>query len=236
MKILSVLLITLFCFSGLALAGDQPTTSGGLVSQVEAVPKVFTVTPTGVASLPMSRWMQFSLCKGEKACCNTLDAKSLQYKDGAPKFTPLDGLVLEVPIDSAYRSNGNILITWTLRVEGHDGAIINPWRTLCGSWHGEVTETFKGGQVYSQAYVDMGSGYSPVGEAAVMTIPDGGFGKNVNPHDPTHSGSFLLKASDVKDGFPAKVKIKIYWKNDTSMNITSKESFRSLIVTVLPSN
>lgn len=228
MKVLSVLLVALLCFSASAFAQE------GLSTKPEAVPKVFQVTPTKVAALPASRWMQFSDCKGEVACCATLKNKSLQYKEGEPPFSEIPGLAIEVPVDQAYRANGSILITWTLRIEGQTGEIINPWMNLCSWWHGTVVETFKGGQVYSQAYVDIGSGYKPMGQASQMTVPDGGGGTQTTVYDPTHSGSYLLKASDIQGGLPEKVKIKIYWKNDTSLIVTSKAKYRSLIVTVLP--
>lgn len=228
MKVLGVLLVALFCFSTLAFAQE------GLSTKVEAVPKVFQVTPTGAATLQASRWMQFTNCRGEPTCCTTLGSKSLQYKGSAPQFSEIPGLGISVPVDNAYRAKGSILIIWTMRIEGQAGDIINPWGPLCGAWHGSVTETFKGGQVYSQAYVDMGSGYQAMGQASKMTIPDGGGGEQTTVYDPTHSGSYLLKASGFKDGFPAVVKIKIYWKNDTSLIVTSKDKYRSLIVTLLP--
>jgi hypothetical protein len=227
MKVLSVLLVALLCFAGVAFAQE------GLTTKVEAVPQVFQVTPATNATLAASRWMQFSNCAGEGACCATLAAKSLQYINGAPNFTEVPGLSIEVPIDPAYRTSGSILVTWTMRVEGeNNGGLINPWQTLCDVWHGSVTETFKGGQVYSQAYVDLGDGFKPAGQISSMTVPDGGSGVSVNVNDPTHSGSYLLKPG--ANGFPAKVKIKVYWKNDTSLKLISQSKYRSLIVTVLP--
>jgi len=233
MKMLSVLFVMLFCFSVLVFAQD------GLKTQVEAVPKVFKVTPSGTATLPAARWPQFSNCNGEAECCATLAGLSLQYRNGAPQFSDEDlGLTLDVPIDKAYRTRGSILIAWTLRIEGRDAGIINPWGTLCGAWHGSVVETFKGGQIYSQAYVNSGSGFKALGQPASMTIPDGGTGVNVNVNDPTHSGSYLLKATDPEfpNGFPATVTIKVYWKNDTAQIITSSAAYRSLIATVLPTS
>jgi len=233
MKTFSILLVMLLCFFTLAFAQDS------LSTKVESVPKVFTITPKGVATLSASRWMKFSDCKGFDACCNILDKKSLQYKSGEPKFSPVSGLFLELPIEPSYRHNRNILITWTIRIEGQDAGVISPRGTLCSSWVGTVTETFKGGLVYSQAFVDLGSGYKAKGEPSVMTIPDGGSAVSVTPapsHDPTHSGSYLLKSSEIEGGFPPVVKIWIYWKNDTSMIVTSKDTYRSLIVTMLPTN
>lgn len=232
MKVLSVLLVALFCFSALAFAQE------GLRTETEAVPKVFQVTPTGEATLAASRWMQFSNCTGETACCDILNSKSLQYKESAPQFSEIPGLVLEVPVDNAYRAKGSILIVWTLRIEGMAGQIIDPWTStprLCGAWHGSITETFKGGQVYSQAFVSTdGRNYAEKGQPSNMTIPDGGAGVSTRISDPTHSGSYLLEGSDFGGTLPDKVWIKIYWKNDTSLIVTSKDKYRSLIVTLLP--
>ncbi|MFH0918009.1 MAG: hypothetical protein V1830_02635 [Candidatus Omnitrophota bacterium] len=232
MRVLSVLLVALLCCSGLAAAQE------GLSTKAEAVAKVFQVTPEGAISLLASRWMQFSNCAGEAECCAILAGKSLTYKNGPPPFTATD-LALAVQIDEAYRTKGSILITWTLRIEGQDGEVINPWKTLCGAWHGSVTETFKGGQIYSQAYVSTtgsGSDFVAKGQPASMTIPDGGSKEVININDPTHSGSYLLKPSDFGGKFPAKVWISIYWKNDTSMIVTSSDKYRSLIATLLPTS
>ena len=240
MKIWSSLIFMLLGFSVTVFAG-------GLNTQTEATPKVFQVTPKGVATLPASRWMQFSDCRSEAACCNKLSSLALTYKNGPPQFEAVPGLTIDVPVEQAYRTQGSILITWTLRIEGQDAEIINPWRSgLCNNqFAGTVMETFEGGEVHSQAYIDLGSGFKAMGEAAKMTIPDGG-GQVVtytppppppprrNTQDPTHSGNCLLKASDFPGGFPATVRIKIYWKNDSSMIITSSDAYRSLIVSVLP--
>ena len=73
-----------------------------------------------------------------------------------------------------------------------------------------------------------------MGKPSKMTIPNGGSGVSARTSDPTHSGSYLLKPSDFNGVFPDTVKIKIYWKNDTSLDVISKAKYRSLIVTVLP--
>ena len=74
-----------------------------------------------------------------------------------------------------------------------------------------------------------------------MTLPDGGYVTSVSPEppppprDPTHSGSYLIKAADY-GGLPATAKIKIQWKNDTCLDIYSKAKYRSLMVTLLPTS
>jgi len=234
MRILSVLLIAVFCFSGVALAQET------LTAKTEAIPKVFQVTPKTDATIAESRWMEFSNCKGESACCTTLGQKSLQYKKGAPNYEAVNGLELTIPVDETYRASGSILITWTIRVEGLAGTVINPWTSspqLCSAWHGTITESFRGGQVYSRAYIDYGSGYKAAGHDLGMTIPDGATITANFPSDPTHTGSYLLKAADAPNGvLPAQVKVKIYWKNDTSRKVVSKSGYRSLIVTLLPTS
>ncbi|MGA2775242.1 MAG: hypothetical protein ABSE81_04195, partial [Candidatus Omnitrophota bacterium] len=166
---------------------------------------------------------------------------SSQYKGGAPtyignapEFEAIPDLVLS---NVATENADSVLITWTMRIEG-SGKAINPQTNICGMrWGGTVTETFKGGQVYSQAYVDYGNGFQAVGREAGMTIPDAGAVVEKVVMDPTHSGSCVLKAADAPGGkFPATIKVQIYWKNDSSLLVTSKADYRSLIVTVLPAS
>jgi len=236
MKKYGLLLAVLFCFLSTAQAKDTLTTN------VEIVPKVYQVCPTTTVTLAPARWMEFSDCicsKGELPCCNTLKSISGKYRGGKstgyigsePDFEEVPGLTLS-NIDTENASS--VLITWTVRIEG-SGKRINPWGSFCSKWHGTITENFRGGKAYSLAYVDYGKGYVKAIEgqpAATMTVPDAGVVTFSNPSDPTHTGSCLLKAP--AEGFPAKIDVKIYWKNDTSLTITSKAKYRTLIVTVFP--
>ena len=233
-------LAILLCLPILAFCSDTLTTS------IEGVPQVFQPTDanlSGDRTLPAARWMEFTECKGETACCTKLSNISLTLKSGTePVFSAIDGMVVKISIDDLYQASGSILITWTLRVEGNESTetSISPWKNICSSWHGTVVETYRGGQVYSQAYVSVdGTNYKAVGQQLGMTIPDGTTVTNITTHDPTHTGSYLLKASDsiFSDGkLPATVWIKIYWANDTSRPIISKEGYRSLVVTLLPTS
>ncbi len=242
MKVLCLCLAVLFCFSTLLFAGGQ-----SLSTSVEATPTVVQVTPNGPATVPAARWMQFSNCTGEAACCNTLAGYSNQYKSGVPAATAVDGLQLRnVAIDSAVRADGSILITWTLRVEGKDGSPIDPWHNFCPVWHGSVTETFKGGLVYSQIHVSgatkgyttfggstVGGGY--MGKPSSMTVPDGGSGVSSRVSDPTLSGSYLLKPSDFNGGkFPSTITITVYWQNHSALQIISAANYRNLIAAIVP--
>ena len=140
MKVLCLCLTVLFCFSGLAFAGQS------LSTKIEAMPTVTQATPTATATaitLGPSRYMTFSHCTGEAACCAILAGKSNQYRPGQPSYASVEGLTLAVPVPQENRTNGSVLVTWTLRVEGKDGAFIDPWHNFCSVWHGSITETFK---------------------------------------------------------------------------------------------
>ncbi|MCU0665699.1 MAG: hypothetical protein MUF05_01210 [Candidatus Omnitrophica bacterium] len=226
MRLLVLLILAIFSFSSLVKAAEET----GLKAKVEAVPKILQKSGARTATLKASRWPDFSNCNGESSCCDKLKAIKFpdNYRGGRdPVFSKVDGLHLEVPTKNAQ----SVFITWTLRVEGA-GEIINPWQNICSAWHGSVTESFRGGQVYSKAYIAYGNSdnYQPVGQDAAMTVPDGGSAVSNNPSDPTHTGSCTLKVPENTD----KIKVQIYWKNDTALNITSKADYQNLMVTVLP--
>lgn len=230
MKILSALLCILLCFSGLVFAVEK------LSTKIEAVPKVFQVTPIQAANLSPGMYPLFQNYRGTKACGITLAGLSGVSKDdpeSGPVLVP--GMELVVPVDEGYRQNGSLLITWTLRVEGVAPKALKIRHGLCNRFTGSVDQVFKGGEVLSQAWVDLGSGYVAQGKPSVMTIPDGKTIRVVVKQDPTHSGSYVIKAADCPGGkLPNKVKVKIYWKNNTSLEVTSAARYRSLIATLVP--
>lgn len=229
MKILKIILGVSLCFATLVFAAEK------LSTKIEAIPKVFQVTGAGAANLAPGMYPLFQNYSGEAACGNTL--AGLSGASYGTSFTAVPGMDLEVSVPEAYRQKGSLLITWTLRVEGVTPGALQVWPSLCSTFHGSVDQVFKGGIVESQAWVNLGSGYKALGRSSVMTVPDGGTRSVIQVQDPTHSGSYVLKAADCPGGnLPAKVLIKIYWKNNTALRITSAAHYRSLIVTLVPAN
>ncbi|MCU0665698.1 MAG: hypothetical protein MUF05_01205 [Candidatus Omnitrophica bacterium] len=233
MRLLVLLILAIFSFSSLVKAAEETS----LKAKVETAPKIFQKAGTRTATLKASRWPDFSNCKGETTCCNKLASIKFpnNYRSGKePVFSKVDGLYREIPTKDAE----SVLISWTLRIEGATGSSVKPEQEsrLCsGAWTGTVMESFKGGQVYSKAYVAYGNSndYQPIGQDAAMTVPDGGSVTVTAPppvFDPTHTGSCTLKVPENTD----KIKVQIYWKNDTALNITSKADYQDLMVTVLP--
>jgi hypothetical protein len=203
---------------------------------------VFQVAGTNEAALDPGYYPQFSeFSSNFPDCENKLKELSSppHAVPGKNLYFPIPGLSLSVDIPEAYRKNGSILITWTLRIEGVSSRV--PVSSLCSPWWGSVTETFKSAQVYSRAYIsyDEGKTFNAEGQDLGMTIPGGLNIRDVTPppppprHDPTHSGSYLLEPPDGGE-FPSQIKVQIYWRNDTSMKIFSKANYRSLIVTLIP--
>jgi len=233
MKVLKILALVVLCFSTLVYAEDLKT-------KIEAVPKVYTVTPPNSATLGQARYPVFDNYSGEAACGETLAGLSGTLKPGQGSFVPVPGMILEGDIPDAYR-HGSAMIVWTIRVEGSNPSPETIWSRrggLCSRFHGSVDQIFKGGLVQTKAYISTTgphSGFRELGSASSMTLPDGGSSTTVVTRDPTHSGSYVLKALDFPGGvLPAHVWIKIYWKNDTCLNLYSKAEYRSLMVTLLP--
>lgn len=229
MRICCLLIVTFFCFTVSVSAQDILTT------KPETVPMMFQATGGTEATLPAARYPQFSNPNSDNPTCGQylVDSLSLAPISVNNAFTAVPGLVLTVDVPEVNRKSSSLLITWTIRIVGM-GIEINPWPTLCSPWHGSINETFKGGQVYSQAYVEKDGSFLPVGSELGMTIPDGNTLEANVVSDPTHTGSYLLKPAFFDGAFPGQVKIKIYWKNDTSLKIFSKANFRNLIVTLIP--
>jgi hypothetical protein len=230
---MSLLSVIIFCF---ATSVSAQQAQEKLSTKTEAIPLVFQVAGRNEASLPPARYPQFSEFKSKFPDCESkLKSQSLQLRPEGGPYDEVSGLSLVVNVPEAYRKNSSILITWTMRVEGESKKV--PISSLCHGWYGSVTETFKGGQVYTQAYVAYGDSkdFQPEGQELGMTLPDGDPIRVVvpPPSDPTHTGSYLLKPPSAGE-FPSKIKVKIYWRNDTCMRIFSKAHYRSLIVTLIP--
>lgn len=159
----------------------------------------------------------------------------------APGYQEIPGLRKTYAIGEAYRKSANILITWTVRVEGYkyclggrdkcdnDAYVI--WPSLCDRWHGTSNQRFPGGEVKTALFING----EQKGPTSVMTIPDGGVTSTYQPSDPTHTGSYLITADSFANGqLPESIEIEVKWYNDTPMKIKSPDKMRNLIITVVP--
>lgn len=174
-------------------------------------------------------------------------------------YYDLDGLSGEVEISPGYETQGKILFSWIVRVEGflpedcdhYNGkkvSGISVWPVLCHPWHGTSRQNYDGGQVKVQLYVqdavaDTGNkeykdddGYVAVGEPVEMTVPlmksEVAVGSG---SDPTLTGSYVVSADNFSlKQLPATVKYKIKWANHTAFRIMSPENQRSLVATLMP--
>lgn len=231
MKVLNLVLAVLLACVSLVYAEK-------LATKVDLAPKVFTVTPQNSrADLVPSLYPEFSNCTGESDCCGYLGGLSNSLISGKGAFSQVPGLSYALTVPEGYRANGSVLVAWTIRIEASDPGLYGIWPGLCKDngygFHGSVNQTFKGGLVQSQANIQG----KLLGNPSEMTIPDGGSGTVTVVSDPTHSGSYVVKAADFTDGkLPASIDIKVYWKNNTSRNIFSLANYRSLIITLLPNS
>jgi len=262
MKVLCLFLVALFCITSVVFAGNELSTYVEAIPAIYAR----TPPGTASLNASRWPHFDSCIGSCEVDCMDMLAALSNSttkignYRNdttyehdskGYPEFVPIvndrkePDLEASGPIPVDYRKNGSILITWTLRVEGLK-VLVSPYTEVCcprgaGSpscknFHGDITEEFKGGSVYSQAYIDLGSGFKAIGVPSVMTIPDAGILVGHYPNDPTLSGSCLIKASDIAGGFPPTISVKIYWKNDTSQKIISQPDYRNIVITIFPAD
>ncbi len=147
------------------------------------------------------------------------------------EYVLVPGLTYTYDVPAAYRKTANLLITWTVRVEGYKTDPYMIWPNLCNVWHGTSLQHFSGGEAKTALFVNG----EQKGEEIIMTIPDGGVTSSYQPSDPTHTGSFLLTAESFANGeLPETVKIEIKWYNDTCMKLVSPAGMRNLIITVVP--
>jgi len=155
------------------------------------------------------------------------------------QFEVIPELSLTVTVPEANRTNSNLLVTWTVRVEGYMPGAVRLWPQICSPFHGVSYQKFGAGNVTTQLYVNG----EKKGQDAVITIPDGGNDNSENkgvivspqPSDPTISGSFLIKKDEFPDGkLPASIKIEVKWYNDTSMKIVTPANQRILTAMLVP--
>jgi len=202
---------------------------------IEAAPSVQQFSPSGQpGDLPPARYPIFTPEGDNAHCRDYLNGLSNQLMGSADPQATL--LTAPVNIDAKYRKTGRVLVTWTIRVVGYRPPAYDIWSSgrggLCGSrgmsWHGTVNQFFGEGNAYSALYV----GSKQFKEIA-MTIPAGGSSKDVTASDPTHTGSVLLKPSDfVGNTLPARLTLRLKWRNDTSMRLHTDKNFVNLIVTI----
>lgn len=146
-------------------------------------------------------------------------------------YTLVPGLTYTYNVPAAYRKTANLLVTWTVRIEGYRTEPYMLWPNLCNLWHGTSQQRFPGGEAKTTLFVNG----EQKGQESIMTIPDGGTTSSYQPSDPTHTGSFLLTAKNFANGeLPEILKIEIKWYNDTCMKLVSPAKMRNLVITVVP--
>lgn len=159
----------------------------------------------------------------------------------APTLIP--DLVTTVKIPENYRKTAKILVNWSIRVEGACKDLSQrieasgPYAGCSGTTEISCPK----GDVKSYLYVNGEIKEPPY----VIEVP-GGQGGKIDfyppppppppplPHDPTLTGSYMIKPSDFGGTLPAELKLQVSWRNFTSMDITSPDGLRNLIVHVMP--
>ena len=155
--------------------------------------------------------------------------------ESAGKFEIMDGLVKAVKINPDYLSSTKILVAWTVRIEG-----ICPeyriWPKFCNPYHGGVQFDCPSGLVDTQMYLKTDPKGSAEPKGAVFSLEMPGTSKTVSqPNDPTITGTYLISPGDFPGGkLPAEIEIQVWWRNRSSMTITSPKGMRTLTVHIMP--
>jgi len=215
-------------------------TQDEMIQPLEVVPKVVSYVGDTKMTYEATRWPDFYDYSSDNPTCGDYlrDTLSLTRKDG------FDGKqyrkIMDYTVSLAdygledYSGTMKVLITWTVRVEGHKEKVNiwneDPAKRLCHPWHGTSYQNFPGGDVTTRLYIN-GSQY---GEDFKITIPDAGQSTDVNISDPTQTGSEILTADYFGGEFPEVFTVTVKWYNDTCMDIVSPEDMRNLIITVMP--
>ena len=237
----SVVVAVVLCFAAFS------TALAGLETKVEETAIVKSKVGVGPAVLAPGRFPAFQYKAGwssNDVCGFRLqNAVSLTEIPNQIKYSVVGGVLepleLDVRVPESMRSNSKLLITWTIRIEG-TGTLISPASASgnlaaarCSPWSGSINETFKGGLVNSRAEVNLndGRGYQAYGETG-MTVPDGKTLTSYTPppSDPTSTGSCVITGPFTAD----PIKVRIAWKNNTSLTLTSAANYRNLIVNIVP--
>lgn len=229
---------------------DEPNGTGEETDQTEerqegflptTAPKIFNVVGQGPVTYDAVRYPKFSNFDGERGCTNyVIDNVNNQYKQDPTYVDILSRSinfedVFGVEEAKTYRKTAKILVEWNIRVEGDSSQTerYDIWLDFCKpngyGWHGTVTQTPMGGEVYTRLAVD-GDSYS----AATMTVPSGESLTRTRISDPTITGSTLLTPADFGGEFPNQINFEIEWKNDSGMFIRSPAEMRSMVITINP--
>jgi hypothetical protein len=225
-------------YVSLAHAGE----ASGIKAGAELAPVVLEYTPaktgsTAVLNLLEVRWPKFvvkSASAASASCVAYLGSISekLINPNAAPQwFDAMD--TGDIVIDQRYRAKGKIMITWNFRLLAQPTAISLP--SFCTSkgypFSGDVQLIFKEGKAFSRV-LDIADGSQRVLREVVMTVPEGG--KEIV--DPTTTGSIIITPQMYGGQLPAKIRLKLQWRNDSSLQLESRsydwQNMRNIIVTI----
>lgn len=229
-----------FCIASCVFAAEQkaqmPFTPG---------PQILQIIGETDAYLAPARYPKFYQYESDNPACgdylkNELSLSPIctisKYGKGPAAgacqgFVPVPDLLKnDFVIPPSYRKTSNLLIAWTVRVEGYKVGPYIIWPSLCSMWHGTSYQSFPGGDLRTRLYIN---GVQKC-QDAIMTLPDSGVTATFQPSDPTHTGSCLITPQDFGGEFPEKINIEIRWQNDTCMQIKSPAKMRNLIITAMP--
>lgn len=205
---------------------DNPTCAEYLKAEYDGEVNDDNEAVNGLTLAPL--WVKSKYSRSGSSCPAPLP--------GPVDFTFVPGLSTTIDVPAAYRKTANIMVTWTVRVEGEKVDNYDPWPCLCHPWHGTSSQRFPGGVIKTALYIKTPTqgDWRKVGDEALMTIPDGGASTINRVRDPTHTGSYLVTKEDFGGELPASLSLGIKWYNDTCLEITSPKSMRNLIVTIIP--
>jgi hypothetical protein len=145
-------------------------------------------------------------------------------------------VITNYAIPAEYRKTANLLVTWTIRLEG-TATPLALWPTLCSPWHGVTVQDFPAGDVVTQLSVSTSNkGVFPIiGNQFSLTIPYGGSVVSAQPWDPTLTGSYLITPADFGGEMPESfTRIAIQWRNNCAMPIKSPAGRRNILITLMP--
>lgn len=220
---------------------------GGEVSFVETRwPDFYEFVPQGgcpgLADYSLKRKVEgtpdtfYPIC-GEFFCY--VDEEATAYTPGDSDYNNIADLTKTVSFTgdwAEYRDTARVLVTWTVRLEGHKNiAQVNrkhdPWFNPI-QCNGTSRQAFPEGNAYTRLFVN---GIAR-GNPAIMTIPYGGTGSDSGLIDPTHTGAVVLSPEDFEGRFPEELEFQVKIYNDTCMELKSPAGMRNLIITITPIN
>lgn len=144
-------------------------------------------------------------------------------------------------ISAKYRESAKVLVTWTMRIEGecpnwHIGHFI------CEPYNGTLTFVCPPGKVITwlmAEYETIGKNDNVIkkkqriGHDVIMEMPR--TIQKSRQSDPTLTGTYVITKEDFPEQkIPEKLTLRVCWKNETSLYITSPAGMRNMIVNVIP--